>query len=82
MHELNDIGTDLRPALLELVNGGMRQAEIAREVGLSRATINFAVKKTTGGWMPGYEAGRRLVWLLKKRRRALSRDESSQPTHA
>ena len=58
--------SDLRPMLLELIEAGMRQAEIAREIGLSRATINFAVKKENGPWMPGYEAGRRLVNLVAK----------------
>lgn len=82
MHQINDIGTDLRPALLELVSGGMRQAEIAREIGLSRATVNFAVKKTSGGWMPGYEAGRRLVGLVKKRRRVLGKDQPQDASHA
>lgn len=70
MDSKNITDTDLRPALMELISGGVRQAEIAREIGLSRATVNFAVKKN-GGWMPGYETGRRLVSLLDKHRRAL-----------
>lgn len=64
-----DSQNDLRPILLELISAGMRQAEIARAVGLSRATINFAVKKQTGPWMPGYSAGRKLVDLAAENRR-------------
>lgn len=73
--------TDLRPALIELIEGGLRQAEIAREIGLSRATVNFAVKKVDGEWMPGYEAGRRLVSLLDRRRRA-HKAKPQEPSHA
>lgn len=69
MAELNINQTDLRPALLELVNSGVKQADIAREIGLSRATVNFAVRKKEGGWMPGYEAGRRLMRMLQRHRR-------------
>lgn len=74
--------TDLRAALIELVQGGMRQAEIAREIGLSRATVNFAIKKTGGGWMPGYEAGRLLMSLLEKHRRTSHGPESQEPSNA
>lgn len=68
MHRNNHPLDDLRPILLELLAAGMRQAEIAREIGLSRATINFAVKKENGPWMPGYDAGRRLVDLANRRK--------------
>lgn len=60
---------DLRPVLLELIEGGMRQAEIAREIGLTRATVNIVLKKQDT-WMPRYETGRRLMDLLHRRRKA------------
>ena len=56
------IRSDLRPLLLELLQSGMTQADIARQLMLSRATVNFAVKKE-GPWMPGYDTGARLVAL-------------------
>lgn len=70
MRKINTAQPDLRPALFELIEMGMTQSEIARAIGLSRATINFAIKKDEGKpWMPGYDTGARLVKLLDKRRR-------------
>ncbi|MFC3554877.1 helix-turn-helix domain-containing protein [Alcaligenes endophyticus] len=57
---------DLRPLLLRAVELGFTQAQVAREIGLSRATINSVIQKG-GTWMPGYRAGALLVNLLKCR---------------
>lgn len=80
MNENTKIQSDLRPTLLYLLEAGMKQAEIARAVGLSRASINFAVKKTDGSWMPGYDVGRRLVELATKTR--ASTIKSKEAEHA
>lgn len=54
--------TNLQPLLHELIAHGLTQADIAREIHLTRATVSFAVNKT-GKWMPGYDTGSRLVAL-------------------
>lgn len=78
MQKINTAQPDLRPALIELIGMGMTQSEIARAIGLSRATVNFAVKKAAGSaWMPGYDTGAKLVKLLDKRRRVAQLKEAS-----
>lgn len=66
MYSEKHIHHDLRPVLIELINGGMKQAEIAREIGLSRATVSIVLKKQER-WMPRYETGARLLELAKRR---------------
>lgn len=57
---------DLRPVLLWLLERGLSQSQIAREIDLSRATVNAVIRKNER-WMPGYGAGARLVSLFKER---------------
>lgn len=57
---------DLRPVLLWLLERGLSQAQIAREIELSRATVNAVIHKNER-WMPGYGAGVRLITLFKAR---------------
>lgn len=63
----DEIKSDLRPILKELLAGGMWQAEIAREIGLSRAAVCYATHQSKR-WMPSYETGQRLMILLDKHR--------------
>ena len=76
MEKINAPDSNLRPVLLELISMGMTQSEIAREIGLSRATVNFVVKKDAdSSWMPGYSTGLRLIKLREKRRRSTKEAE-------
>ncbi|MBC7201912.1 MAG: winged helix-turn-helix transcriptional regulator [Pusillimonas sp.] len=71
MDKINTPTSNLRPVLIELIEMGMTQSEIARAIGLSRATVNFVVKKdSSSSWMPGYGTGLRLIQLRDKRRRS------------
>lgn len=61
---------DLRPILLGLIGSGMTQAQIAREIGLSRATVNMVVKRSST-WTPRYATGARLIALDAERINAI-----------
>ena len=54
---------DLRPLLLAILKAGIRQADIARRLGVSRAMICDAAKPSDKPWMPTYANGRALVTL-------------------
>ena len=60
---------DLRPILLSLLDSGMKQAQIAREIGVSRATINVIARKSKR-WAPRYAVGMRLMELKAAHDRA------------
>lgn len=55
----------LKPLLIDLLESGMSQAGIAREIGLTRATVNSVLKQNTP-WIPNYLAGKKLVDLHTK----------------
>lgn len=57
--------TDFKPLLQRIVGNGISQAQVAREIGLSRATVNIVLRKSNG-WMPGYMTGNKLLDLAKR----------------
>ncbi|MCQ9615922.1 hypothetical protein L1889_03740 [Paenalcaligenes niemegkensis] len=57
---------DLRPLLLAILQAGIRQADIARRLGVSRAMICDAAKPSNKPWMPTYANGRALVAMHRE----------------
>lgn len=54
--------SDLRPLLMGAMRKGLNQSQLAKRLGLSRATINSVVHGEKK-WMPRYCTGIRLVSL-------------------
>jgi len=54
---------------MEVLALGMRQAEVARRLNLTRASVNSAVHQASKTWMPSYETGTLLIQLRDELRR-------------
>ena len=52
---------DLRPFLLALLRAGIRKADIARRLGVSRAAISDASRPSEKPWAPSYPNGVALI---------------------
>lgn len=61
----NDKTNDLKPYLDKVINSGLSQAQVARELGLSRASVNVVVKRRST-WMPSYTTGQKLFDLVER----------------
>lgn len=48
---------DLRPVLVAILAAGVRQADVARNLHVSRACISDAAKPSNKPWMPSYATG-------------------------
>jgi predicted XRE-type DNA-binding protein len=68
----------MRPVLLAILAAGVRQAEIARKLGVSRACISDAAKPSDRPWMPSYATGVALLSMLEAR----PCDAGGAPAHA
>lgn len=68
----------MRPVLLAILAAGVRQAEIARKLGVSRACISDAAKPSDRPWMPSYATGVALLAMLEIE----PRDAAGAPAHA
>ncbi len=58
-----DLISDLRPVLVAVLSTGISQAEVARRLVLSRASVCEAARDSAKPWMPGWSTGERL-WRL------------------
>jgi transcriptional regulator len=67
---------NLRPILLAVLASGMKQAEVARRLNLTRASVNSAAHQSEKPWMPSYETGVLLMNLHAEI--AASRQEAQQ----
>lgn len=56
--------SDMRPLLMSAMSKGLSQSQLAKTLGLSRATINSVVRGEKK-WMPRYCIGVRLVSLCE-----------------
>lgn len=57
---------DLRPILNEILRTGIRKADVARRLGVERATITDASRPSDRPWMPTYANGVRLMQLHRE----------------
>lgn len=57
---------NLKPYLLDLLNAGFSQAEIARRIGVERSVVNYAL--TNEQWEPKYSVGIKLMLLHQSTR--------------
>ena len=57
---------DLRPILNEILRTGIRKADVARRLGVERATITDASRPSDKPWMPTYANGVRLMQLHRE----------------
>lgn len=57
--------SNLRPLLIDVLNRGLSQAFVAREIGLARATVNLVVHSDKP-WCPRYKTGEKLVRLHQR----------------
>lgn len=65
--ELNIDESDLRPALIAVLATGMRKAELARELGISRALVTAVSRESKGSWRPRYGVASKLLRLRDER---------------
>ncbi len=61
-----DLVSDLRPVLVAILSTGISQAEVARRLVLSRASVCEAARESTKPWMPGWITGERLLRLYRE----------------
>lgn len=54
-------GLCMRSFLTDLLDAGVQQVDIARRLGVSRASISAALKPSDKPWMPSYANGLALV---------------------
>ena len=55
----------LKPLLIDVLNRGLSQAFVAREIGLARSTVNLVVHSDKP-WCPLYKTGDKLVQLHRR----------------
>ena len=57
---------DLRPVLLAILAKGIRQADVARRLRVSRATISNAARRRDRPWIPTYTNGKALMAMHRE----------------
>lgn len=55
--------TDLRPYLIDILAKGIRKADVARRIGVTRTAVTDASKPSEKPWMPPYKTGFLLVQM-------------------
>lgn len=57
---------DLRPILNEILATGVKQADVARRLGVSRAMVSSAAKPSDRPWTPTYANGHALLAMHRE----------------
>lgn len=63
---------DLRPILTAILAKGIRKADVARRVGVTRTAITDASKPSEKPWMPAYKTG---ALLIQKHREVCGKEK-------